>query len=186
MKRMFYSSCMVVLCVSTAVSCSQDPNARGYEVITDMKYAPDYDAFQTNDNTRDGKTLQTLPEGTIPRGFTPYHYAKEEAERAGKELRNPLLPTPEILARGKKLYNTFCIVCHGPTGAGDGPVAGKYAKPRPFQSDYMMGLSAGRIFHAISRGTAIMPAYAPQIAQEDRWKIVHYLQKEIQHKPTDR
>jgi mono/diheme cytochrome c family protein len=39
-------------------------------------------------------------------------------------------------ANGKKLYETLCVTCHGPTGLGDGPVAASLPpemKPRNLQ-----------------------------------------------------
>ena len=40
--------------------------------------------------------------------------------KAGKELINPFLPTDDVLARGKLIFTTFCIGCHGALGKGDG------------------------------------------------------------------
>ena len=33
----------------------------------------------------------------------------------------------------------------------------------------------GRIFHVITRGSGMMPAYAGQISPDDRWKAVLYV-----------
>ncbi len=40
-------------------------------------------------------------------------------------------PTPPNLANGAAEYQTRCALCHGPTGAGDGPMSASLAvKPR--------------------------------------------------------
>lgn len=167
--------------------CGNDKSTPGYEVFKDMKHSVPYDTFAPNPNTKDGKTLQAPVEGTIPRGFEPYHYVKstEDAARAGRELVNPLPLTPDTVARGKVLYNRFCAPCHGIEGNGDGPVAGKYPKPRSFTNPYMNTRTAGHIYHVIARGNFVMPSYATQISPEDRWKIVHYVEQEIQKKTAN-
>src|SRR5262245_31971590 len=83
-----------ILCATSVAACSA-PTTRGYEYMPDMVYSVAYDSFAPNPNTRDGLTLQRPVKGTIPRGFMPIHYAatEAEAERAGRELQNPVVPT---------------------------------------------------------------------------------------------
>ena len=83
--------------------------------MPDMAHSLPYDSFAKNPVTRDGKTLQAPVAGTVPRGFLPFRYQRtaEDATRAGRELQGPAPETPERLARGKVLYETFCLVCHG-------------------------------------------------------------------------
>src|SRR5256885_7926356 len=38
-------------------------------------------------------------------------------------LANPRTRTSESINRGRFLYETYCLVCHGPTGRGDGPIS---------------------------------------------------------------
>ena len=64
--------------------------------------------------------MRVPPAGTQPQGTIPYPYAKNEGELAGAQLKNPLAINQVNLERGQKIYNTFCIVCHGPTGKGNG------------------------------------------------------------------
>ncbi len=167
-----------VLSVSLVVTaCQDDPRKPGYEFLPDMAHSIPYDSFAANPVTPDGKTLQGPPAGTIPRGFTPYHYEKtpEEAERAGRELVSPIAKTEEVLARGKKVYETFCAVCHGPEGRGDGPVIPKFPNPPSFEADYFKTYPEGKLYHVITKGSVIMPSYATQISPEDRWKLVLYV-----------
>lgn len=45
------------------------------------------------------------------------------------------LLSPPVLADGKVLFETYCQVCHGPEGQGDGPgVPDAMIRPRPFSA----------------------------------------------------
>src|SRR5438270_729114 len=110
-------------CAAAAAGCSRMPEKRAFEYTRDMTYSLAYDSYAPNPVTRDGLTLQRPVRGTIARGHFPLHYAAtpEDAERAGRELNNPIAPTPRTAADGKALFDIYCVVCHGAEGAGDGP-----------------------------------------------------------------
>lgn len=169
---------VLIFIVALALSaCERNPKKPGFEFMPDMARSVPYDAYAPNPLTGDGKTLQPPPEGSIPRGFEPFHYGAtpEEAARAGRELANPIPATPESMARGKKLYERFCLECHGTQGKGDGPLIPKFPNPPSFTSKAVREYPEGRLYHVISRGSGMMASYASQIAPEDRWKIVHYV-----------
>lgn len=158
-------------------AASNDTGHRALEYMPDMAYAVPYNTFAINPATRDGKTLQRPVPGTVPRGFRPFRYAAtpEEALRAGRELHNPIPSSPESLAQGRTLYETFCLVCHGEQGQGDGPLVPKIPNPPAYTSDRVRGMAPGQLFHVISRGSGRMPSYAAQIPEEQRWQIVLYV-----------
>lgn len=160
------------------VSCERDPKKPGWEFLPDMTRSVPYDAFAPNPNTKTGKTLQSPPVGTIPRGYMPFPYKNtpEDAELAGTELKIPIPLTPEVLARGKIVYENFCLICHGVTGQGDGPLIPKYPNPPSFTSKNVKKIRPGRLYHTITYGVGEMGSYASQIEPKDRWKLVHYLQ----------
>lgn len=172
---------VLVLCAAFA-GCDR-PSRRGYEYMPDMAHSVPYDTFAPNPVTRNGITQQLPVRGTIPRGFRPLHYTAtaDDAERAGRELVNPLAPTPAVIAHGRDLYATFCLVCHGPRGDGDGPIAPLIPGPLAYSSDRVRVLPAGRLFHVISFGSGRMPPYASQVAAGERWAIVAYVQT-LQHR----
>ena len=169
-----------------AAGCGAGPQKRAYEYMPDMARGPAYKAFAPNPVTRDGLTLQRPVAGTIPRGYQPFHYAagELEAERAGRELRNPYAPSAGVLEQGKALYQTYCIVCHGERGLGDGPLAGKIPSPPSYISDRLMQFPAGRIFHVVTLGSGKMRSYASQLSADERWKVVTYVRAVLQQTGT--
>jgi mono/diheme cytochrome c family protein len=107
----------------------------------------------------------------------------------------PTLAAPESIARGRELYQMLeCSACHGQSGRGDGPSAGKmdpdaWGNPqRPF--DFTKGrLKSGatpedvyRTFMTGLNGTA-MPSYYDIFAEPDgeairagdAWNLVAYI-----------
>jgi mono/diheme cytochrome c family protein len=126
-----------------------------------------------------GMTEQAPVPGTIPRGFSPFHYGpgQEEAARAGRELKNPFQPTEENLARGQQVYSNYCAVCHGATGNGDGPIIPKYPNPPSYKTDQSKARADGELFHVITMGRVNMPSHAAQVSADDRWKVILYIRK---------
>ncbi len=112
-------------------------------------------------------------QGTIPRGFT-VERMPESIDQAGG-LQNPLPRTVANLEMGRKYYDIYCIVCHGPTGMGDGNVVPKFPQPPSLQSDKIKGYSDGKLYYVMTNGQNLMPSYAPQTLPEQRWAIVHYI-----------
>ena len=173
---------LVVLVAAAAWVYHHGPASPGYELLPDMAHSVAYDAYAPNPVFRDGKTLQPPVPGTIAVGAPlPFRYAAttEDAERAGRELHNPFPSSPAVLARGREVYTTFCAVCHGDKGAGDGPIiqTRKFPNPPSYTDARLLSMPDGQIFHVITRGTELMPAYAGQIAPEDRWKAIHWVRR---------
>ena len=132
-----------------------------------------------------GEPMRVPPEGTLSQSSEPYHYANDP-EGAGRDLKNPLPRTKSVLLRGQKMFNTYCIVCHGVKGEGDGSVVPKFPRPPSLQSEKVRNWPDGRIFHVVTVGQNLMPSYSSQISVTDRWAVIHYvrvLQRALN--PTD-
>jgi mono/diheme cytochrome c family protein len=140
----------------------------------------------------------TIPMGTIPQndqaksdayvyGYTyQHHFANtdEDKAKAGAMLKNPYASTPEVLKQGENAYNTYCSVCHGKGGLGDGPLIiradgsdGAFKAIPPAYAERLASLRDGEIFHSITYGKGMMGGHASQVSASDRWKIILYIKK---------
>lgn len=157
----------------------RDISKRNLEYPIQMGVSPALRSQTANSVFPNGLTTQPPVAGTIARGFKPFHYGAvpEEAKRAGAELTNPFENTTENLERGKYVFTNSCAVCHGATGAGDGPVIPKFPNPPSFKTETSRALADGELFHVITRGRNNMPAAEPDVSAEDRWKLVLYIRE---------
>jgi mono/diheme cytochrome c family protein len=172
----------LVFLLTNLYACNRDRNNPGWDYFPDMFYSTAYETYSKNLNFVDGMTMRIPAPGTIPRDFTPFDYTNDSESRikAGKELVNPVLKTPEALLRGNSVYITFCIGCHGISGKGDGRLftSGLYPlKPLSLSGDTAAKLKDGEIFHTITLGIRSMGAHGSQIRPDDRWKLVLYVRK---------
>ena len=91
-------------------------------------------------------------------------------------IENPQPATPESLARGKALFETHCLPCHGAQGHGDGPVGQKFVpQPMNLTLDYVQQQPDGQIYYTITHGSVVMPFYRDAIVPADRWNVVNYV-----------
>ena len=178
----FYRAPILILIVLIVCSCDRQRSMRGYDFMPDMVYSQAYETFSQNPNFSDSMTMRSPARESVPIGFTPFRYTIDPESRikAGNDLLNPFLSSDEVLAEGKLTFTTFCIGCHGSTGAGDGLLysSGLYAvKPRAISGDVASKLKDGEIFHTITLGFGPMGPHGAQIKAEDRWKLVLYVRE---------
>ena len=124
-------------------SCGKtDPNSPGIEYMPDMYRSPSVEVYNSNPLYTDSIGMRNGVAGTIPRGFMPYPYANDTTGygAAGRELKNPIALTPEVMKEGEDLYGKFCVHCHGAQGGGDGPVAAKLPGAPPAYSGPLKNL----------------------------------------------
>ncbi len=126
--------------------------------------------------TESVKPLQEAPR-VMPPDALPTKNGELPMSRvvAARSLHNPLGPTEDNIAHGKDLYATYCAVCHGMTGKGDGPVAYWLTIPPAnlitsagFQTD-------GYMYGTIRDGGIVMPSYADAMVPKERWQVVVFL-----------
>jgi mono/diheme cytochrome c family protein len=168
---------VTLLPLLTQSGCSAEGDKPGYIVLPGMVDSVPVDPYDRDPVNKEIQAARLPPEGTIPEGWDvfPYGPGPKEAERAGREVRNPLKSTPKDLERGKWVFTTFCQVCHGAKGQGDGPIIGRYPNPPNLMADHAKKLPDGQLFHIVTHGQGIMPAYDVQVLPEDRWRIVMYV-----------
>jgi mono/diheme cytochrome c family protein len=178
----FFKTIFLVFLLMNLYSCNRNRNNPGWDYFPDMFYSTAYETNSKNPNFENGMTMRVPVPGTVPRDFTPFEYTNDPESRikAGKELANPFLMTPEALSGGKVIYTTFCIGCHGIAGKGDGHLytSGLYPiKPLSLSGDTASKLKDGEIYHTITLGIRSMGAHGSQIRPDDRWKLVLYTRK---------
>lgn len=155
-----------------------------------LDYVPhmfDSEAVKAQHLGPDGIAGRNPVPGTLAINQEVYHFATDP-DGAGRDLKNPLPRTKSVLVRGQKLFNTYCIVCHGKRGEGDGNVVPKFPRPPSLQSEKVRGWTDGRIFHVLTIGQNLMPSYASQVSVDERWAIIHYvrvLQRSMSPTPED-
>lgn len=91
---------------------------------------------------------------------------------------NPVPATEESLAHGEKTFQTFCVVCHGPQGNGDGPVIKRGFYPLNLNGPGVIARTDGYIYAYIRYGGKVMmPSYRESITSQSAWDVVNYVRK---------
>lgn len=136
------------------------------------------------------------PDGTVPvTGGEPDWGAEwlQAKTATADALKNPTVGGPAgpvarhgaetavipgtIEAKGDTLYQNFCATCHGPAGAGDGPV-GRRMGALPLTSPRARAYTDGYLYSIIRYGRGLMPRYGDKIYDPlDRWAIVDHVRK---------
>jgi mono/diheme cytochrome c family protein len=98
-------------------------------------------------------------------------------------LANPQTRTSESINQGRFMYETYCLVCHGQTGRGDGPISSASGGPffgvRSLVNDTIARRTDGYIYAVIVSGQVmgrgLMPVYGDKVRGTDRWDLVNYV-----------
>ncbi|WP_243369936.1 cbb3-type cytochrome c oxidase subunit II [Geotalea sp. SG265] len=99
-----------------------------------------------------------------------------------RPMPNPYPATQAALLRGKRIYQEFCVNCHGPIGDGKGPAAAwVYPPPLNFTTlrrhleanRYIGGIFYYQIMNGIT-GTG-MPYFKKHLESEKIWDLANYL-----------
>lgn len=172
---------LAAVLVAGFTSCGKkDPNSPGIEYMPDMYRSPSVEYYGSQVVNGDTLYSAMLPvKGSIARGYLPYVYPNtpDGYEAAGLYLKNPIPYSEKVEKEGEVLYGKFCVHCHGASGQGDGKVGGKLPGPPPAYNGPLKNLPEGKIFHTITYGKNSMGSHASQLTQEERWKLVYYVQK---------
>jgi putative copper resistance protein D len=93
-------------------------------------------------------------------------------------LRNPVPFQATVVQRGEALFQTHCVVCHGPGGRGDGPAAaGLNPKPADLTAAHVDDHTDGDIFWWLTYGIAgtAMPSFEHALSDSERWELIRYV-----------
>jgi cbb3-type cytochrome c oxidase subunit II len=91
---------------------------------------------------------------------------------------NPYPSSPAGLQRGHKIYQYFCIGCHGPVGDGMGP-AQPWIYPPPLNFTILKGreISGGILYYQIMNGITgtAMPYFKRDLESQKIWEVGEYV-----------
>ncbi len=95
-----------------------------------------------------------------------------------RNLPNPYPTTEAGLKRGLRIYQSFCIGCHGPVGDGMGP-AQPYLYPPPLNFTVLKnrGITGGILYYQIMNGITgtAMPYFKRELESEKIWDVGNYV-----------
>lgn len=98
---------------------------------------------------------------------------------------NPVKPTPESLAEGKKIYSYDCAQCHGATGDGKTDVAKDLKIPDLTDPALQKDRTDGELFYIIKNGHGNMPLEGDRVKPEQLWDLVNYVRSLARKPPAD-
>jgi mono/diheme cytochrome c family protein len=120
---------------------------------------------------------------TPPKSAPPAEYKiPPEAERQV----NPVKPTSESIALGKKMYGYDCAMCHGKNGDGKGDLAADMkAKVTDFSDPgALKDATDGDLFYIIKNGKGEMPPEGERVKPTELWNLVNYVRSFAKKKAT--
>jgi mono/diheme cytochrome c family protein len=101
---------------------------------------------------------------------------------------NPVKPSPESLAKGKKIYGFDCAMCHGKDGGGKGDLATdiKLTLKDYRDPDSLKGMTDGELAYIIKSGKGDMPAEGDRAKGDETWNLVNYIRSFAKKESADK
>lgn len=180
--RNIFLAVVFVLLVAAHWAVQPNQTQRNYHFLPDMVNSIAYEAQAPVPAVGGDIDLDFRPpEGSVARGHEPLPYdpTPTGAALAATELASPT-PDDEAAsaARGAFVFSTFCVVCHGPQGGGDGPVATLGVPPPPsLLAANSLQMTDGQMYHVITFGQGNMAGYAAQVDRDDRWHVIRHIRQ---------
>lgn len=167
----------------TAAGCQAWPKGPGTKATPQLQYrtaflpemyeGPPVQPQSVDPLDHNAPETRTPPNGTVAVNYVPYPLNDDQP--VIDAMQNPLPTSMQVLNAGRKYFNTYCIVCHGPRADGLGLITPYMVQPPPLFGPTAMAWSDGRIFYTITNGFGRMPSYRTELDPAQRWAIVHYV-----------
>ncbi len=107
------------------------------------------------------------------------NWTKLHVTVGGKNDKNPEHASPQTIADGKQLFNSYCMVCHGLDGQNTGvPFAQTISPPVPsLASPHVQAYTDGQLKWIIKNGIypSGMPPSNGDFSDDDMWLMVLYI-----------
>jgi mono/diheme cytochrome c family protein len=166
------SRALLPLALGAALACNPDDVVHRIGWFATMRHQRSIKPY--------ARPIDPVP-GTVPVTGAEPALNLQMADR----LMNPRTRTSESINRGRFLYDTYCLVCHGRGGRGDGPISSAAGGPffgvRSLVNDTIARRSDGYIYAVIVSGQVmgrgLMPVYGDKVRGSDRWDLVNYVRK---------
>jgi cytochrome c553 len=125
----------------------------------------------------DGMASRPAEPGTVARAGRVQNEQRLNSKADGKLIDGfPFEVTMEVLARGQERYEIFCSPCHDRLGNGQGMIVRRGFTPaRSFHDPRLRDAPAGHFFQVMTQGFGVMPSYANQLSEHDRWAVIAYI-----------
>lgn len=110
------------------------------------------------------------------------NWLHQNVPQGWRDVPSPYAASEAGLARGEKIYQDFCLGCHGPVGDGMGP-AQPYLYPPPLNftilSERGGGVSGGILYYQIMNGITgtAMPYFKKDLESEKIWDVGNFIAK---------
>jgi mono/diheme cytochrome c family protein len=123
---------------------------------------------------------------TVPDGAVSINRWAPNANRMtpeGQALTNPYPVNEKSVATGEKMFNIYCVACHGVEGKGGAPVMDNTSGKRyPVPAAMLSGSGSapsmrtdGYLYLTIRNGAAVMSGYGQALDDDEMWAIVSYI-----------
>lgn len=189
--KLTLASSLVVTALLGFSGCDGKYKEPGRVYMPDMAYNLTPEAYTQQDSTfftmhpsrRGGNQIfynAVPPAGTIKRGeLFPYTLPNDSVGyKMSSGIKNPFDSIAKNdMSETARLFNINCAICHGATGAANGPLAtgGQIGGVANLTLPAYIALADGTMFHSITYGKGNMGSYASQLDRKQRWMIVKYI-----------
>ncbi len=117
--------------------------------------------------------MKAFPKRSVP---VPGTTALVKDRAAALKTANSIPADKKSVASGVKLFEIYCVACHGSSGKGDGLVGAKLAlRPFDLTAERLTTLPDGYIWGYMTFGGAVMPSFANDLSATERWHVVNYI-----------
>lgn len=163
------------LILALALSACQATGVYPLETFVEMHYSP---AYRGNEPPKLSPPPDAVP---VTGAIAGFQHAPDPQQVA--QVRNPLDASQANLQAGARIYQVNCQVCHGPQGAGDGPMVPHFQQPPPgvppsVPSNLRQVVGQrndGQLYLTISNGGLNMPPFGRLLTSDQLWQVILHL-----------